>query len=211
MSSDSASGRSKGNRFVSAKADTKKMKKAIVQPNTFQASGHCPEVCCATIALSETFPDINSTGIVDMPIAISYEIIWALDRRPPNSAYLLFDDQPARTMPYTPNEEIERIYRKPIGSGAIDMSIRPQRENHGAPNGMTAIVISAGIKDNAGARMNSGLYAAPGYVSSFMMFLRPSASGCPMPPGPTRFGPRRSWIHPAILRSASVSSATPTR
>ena len=34
-----------------------------------------------------------------MPIAISYEIICALERSPPSSAYLLFDDQPASTMP----------------------------------------------------------------------------------------------------------------
>ena len=71
MSSDSASGRSKGNRFVSAKADTKKMKNESVQPNTFHASGHAPDVCWATIALSETFPDMSNTGIVAMPIAIS--------------------------------------------------------------------------------------------------------------------------------------------
>ena len=91
------------------------------------------------------------------------------------------------------------------------MSINPHREYHGAPNGMTANVISAGINDNAGAMMNSGLYAAPGYVSSFMMFLSPSAAGCNRPPGPTRFGPSRSCIQPAIFRSASVNSATPTR
>ena len=51
-----------------------------------------------------------------MPIAISYEIICALERSPPSSAYLLFDDQPASTMPYTPSDEIARMNRKPIGS-----------------------------------------------------------------------------------------------
>src|SRR5690348_6360988 len=99
MSSDSASGRSNGSRFVSANADTKKMKNASVQPKTFHASGHAPDVCCATIALSETLPESSNTGIVAIPIAISYEIIWALDRKPPSRAYLLFDDQPASTMP----------------------------------------------------------------------------------------------------------------
>ena len=109
MSSDSASGRSKGRRLVSAKAATKKMKKASVALKTFQASGQRPDVCSATIAPSETFPESNSTGIVAMPIAISYDTICALERKPPNSAYLLFDDQPARTMPYTPNEEMARM------------------------------------------------------------------------------------------------------
>src|SRR3954447_2625167 len=109
MSSDSASGRSKGSRLVSANAEIMKMKNASVQPKTFHANGHCPVVCCVTIALRETLPDSSSTGIVDMPSAISYDTICALERKPPSSAYLLFDDQPARTMPYTPNEAIDRM------------------------------------------------------------------------------------------------------
>jgi hypothetical protein len=42
------------------------------------------------------------------------------------------------------------------------MSMRPHRESHGAPNGMTAHVISAGMNAIAGARMNSGMYASCG-------------------------------------------------
>ena len=94
-----------------------------------------------------------------MPIAISYEIICALERRPPSSEYLLFDDQPASTMPYTPSDEIARMKRKPIGIGAIAMSIVPHCESHGAPYGITAHVSSAGMNDITGARMNSGRYA----------------------------------------------------
>src|SRR5207237_10350995 len=97
--SDSASGKSNGRRLVSANAETKKMKNASVALNTFQASGHRPVVCCSTIALSEIFPESSNTGIVAMPMAISYDTICALERRPPNNAYLLFDDQPARTIP----------------------------------------------------------------------------------------------------------------
>src|SRR3954471_11201651 len=104
MSSDSASGRSNGKRFVSANAAIMKMKNARVQPKKFHANGQAPVVCCSTIALSDTFPDNSSTGIVAIPIAISYDTICALDRSPPRSAYLLFDDQPASTMPYTPND-----------------------------------------------------------------------------------------------------------
>jgi hypothetical protein len=123
----------------------------------------------------------------------------------------LFDDQPARTMPYTPSDEIARMYRNPIGRSATTMSIRPHRVGIGAAKGMTAHVISAGMKASAGASTNSDLFAASGYVSSFMMFLSPSAAGWSRPPGPTRFGPCRSWIHAEIFRSASVRSATPTR
>src|SRR6478672_10901133 len=100
-----------------------------------------------------------STGIVAMPIAISYEIICALERSPPRSEYLLFDDQPASTMPYTPSDEIDRIYRKPIGSGASAMSIVPHFDCHGAPYGMTAQVSSAGRNDITGASTKSGRYA----------------------------------------------------
>ena len=82
-----------------------KTKNAIVQLITFQWSPHPP--CCCTIWLSETLPARISTGIVDMPIEISYEIICALERRPPSSEYLLFDDHPASTMPYTPSDEID--------------------------------------------------------------------------------------------------------
>ena len=144
------------------------------------------------MSLSDTLPARSSTGIVDMPIAISYEIIWALERRPPSSAYLLFDDQPASTMPYTPSDEIASVKRKPIGNGASAMSIVPHGESHGAPYGITAHVSSAGMNEITGARTNSGVFASPGYVSSFMMFFTPSATDCSSPCGPTRFGPRRS-------------------
>ena len=97
--------------------------------------------------------------MVDMPIAISYEIICALERSPPSSEYLLFDDQPASTMPYTPSDAIARMKRKPIGIGASAMSIVPHFETHGAPYGITDHVSSAGVNDIAGARMKSGRYA----------------------------------------------------
>src|SRR5512146_791196 len=112
-SSDSASGRSNGTRFVSANAATMNTMNAIVQLSTFQCSPR--PACCSTIRPSETFPARISTGIVDIPIEISYEIICALDRSPPRSEYLLFDDHPARTMPYTPSEAMARMNRKPIG------------------------------------------------------------------------------------------------
>src|SRR5687768_18276019 len=127
-------------------------------------------------------------------MAISYEIICALERRPPSSEYLLLDDQPASTIPYTPSELMARMNRNPIGRGARIISIRPHGESHGAANGMTAHVTSAGMNASAGASTNSGMLAAAGYVSSLTKFLTPSAAGCSHPL-PTRFGPCRSWIH----------------
>src|SRR3982074_3666995 len=119
--------------------------------------------------------------MVLIPIAISYEIICALERRPPSSAYLLLEDHPASTIPYTPRELIARMKRKPTGSGASTISISPQREPHGAAKGITAHVTSAGMNESAGARMNSGRFAADGYVSSFTKFFTPSAIGCSQP------------------------------
>src|SRR5688500_2970552 len=114
------------------------------------------------ITLSVTFPASSSTGIVANPIEISYDTICALDRRPPSSEYLLFDDQPARTIPYTPSDVSARMKRKPIGRSATTIGISPQRVGRGDANGITAQAVSAGMNAIAGARMNSGLYAASG-------------------------------------------------
>src|SRR5207237_7901926 len=129
MRSDSASGKSNGSRFVSANAATMKMKKAIVRLTTFQP----PHACWLITVLRVTFPASNKTGMVDIPIETSYETICALERRPPSSEYLLFDDHPARTMPYTPRDPMARMKRKPIGIGASAMSIRPHFDCHDAP------------------------------------------------------------------------------
>src|ERR1035437_3732195 len=100
---------------------------------------------------------------------------------PPSSAYLLFELQPASTMPYTPSDEIARQKRKPTGRSATTMSILPHGVGSGLANGITAQVIIAGMNEIAGARTNSGRLAEPGYVSSFMKFFTPSAAGCSHP------------------------------
>ena len=90
------------------------------------------------------------------------------------------------------------------------MSIVPHFESQGAPYGITAQVSSAGMNEITGARMNSGVFASPGYVSSFMMFFTPSATDCSSPCGPTRFGPRRSWMNAQTRRSSQMTIITPT-
>src|SRR5678816_4515073 len=104
----------------------------------------------------------------DNPIEISYETICPLDRSPPNSAYLLLDDQPASTMPYTPSEVIASTNRKPMGRSAKTMSMRPHFDAHEAPKGITAQASIAGVKDSIGARKKSALFTYGGSVSSFM-------------------------------------------
>src|ERR1700675_4573473 len=116
--------------------------------------------------LRVTLPARRRTGIVAIPMEISYEIIWALERRPPSSAYLLFDDQPARTIPYTPSDEIARMKRNPTGRSATTRSILPQRVGMGAPKGITHQVSNAGMNEIIGARTKSGLFTPSGIVSS---------------------------------------------
>jgi hypothetical protein len=69
------------------------------------------------------------------------------------------------------------VKRKPTGSGAMAMSTSPHGVGSGAAKGSTAHVIMAGMKASAGAMMKSHRSANSGFVSSFMKFLIPSATG----------------------------------
>src|SRR5213079_1455108 len=160
MSSPSASGRSNGRRLVSANAATMKMKNASDSGNTFHVNSDCD--CFAITSPRVTLPAMSSTATVLMPIAISYEIICALALNPPNWEYLLFDDHPASTMPYTPSDPKARMYRNPTGRLATTMSTSPHGVGSGAANGITANVSSAGTNDIAGASMKSALSAWAG-------------------------------------------------
>src|SRR5258705_10620815 len=97
-----------------------------------------------------------------MPSEISYEIICADARRPPSSAYLLFDDHPASTMPYTPSEPIARMYRKPTGRSATTIGTTPHGDGSGAANGITAKVSRDGPNRISGASVNRVLSAWAG-------------------------------------------------
>ena len=141
------------------------------------------------MAFSVTLPDSNSTGMIDKPIAISYEIICALERSPPSSEYLLFELQPAMVMPYTPSDDMASVKMNPTGRSAIENDITPHGVGSGAANGITAQLTSAVQNAIAGASMKSTLLPAPGDSSSFMKFFNPSAAGCSSPPGPVRLGP----------------------
>src|SRR5580765_3431047 len=86
-SSDSASGRSNGARFVSASAVIMKITNAMKPGtvNTYQPgrNGSTRWVWEWTMSTSDSEPAISSTGMVDRPIDSSYEIICADERRPP--------------------------------------------------------------------------------------------------------------------------------
>ena len=74
----------------------------------------------------------------------------------------------------------------------------------GAPTGMMAKVRMAGMAAIAGAIEKSRRSAAAGIMSSLVIILITSASGCKSPQGPTRFGPIRSCIQARTRRSAST-------
>src|SRR5688572_22993345 len=59
----------------------------------------------ATICDVDMVPAVMKTATMDRPIATSYEIICAAERRPPSSGYVEPDAQPASTTPYTAIEE----------------------------------------------------------------------------------------------------------
>src|ERR1700712_1182 len=61
--------------------------------------------CALTICDVDIEPEVMNTATIDRPIATSYEIICALDRRPPSSGYVEPEAQPASTTPYTLIEE----------------------------------------------------------------------------------------------------------
>src|SRR3954468_2158000 len=117
---------------------------------------------------------------------------------PPSKAYLLFEDQPARTTLYTPSEEAARRKRTPILRSAIT--------NPGA-KGMTAKEIREVATTIAGASTKTALSANGGTQSSFVNSLIESAAICPSPNGPTRFGPYRSCQSASSRLSTQINPA----
>ena len=57
-------------------------------------------------------PENKIIGRIIKLIETSYEIICDTERKPPNKAYLELLDQPAKSIPYTPNAEITKINKR---------------------------------------------------------------------------------------------------
>src|SRR6266568_5158413 len=96
---------------------------------------------------------------------------------PPKSEYLLFDAQPAVTIPYTLSEDSAKISRMPtFKSATIGSKRRPLRSGKGRPHGTTAIVVSAGMRPNIGASEYNHLFAPSGTMSSLRKNFAASAS-----------------------------------
>src|SRR6187200_140440 len=149
------------------------------------------------------------TATRDRPIATSYEITCADDLRPPSSAYVEPDDQPASTIPYTPTEATARMNSTPtersVSCSGVSRSVNGTDTT--GPSGMTENATNAAVAEITGARMNTTLSAAFGTMSSLRPSLMPSARDCSRPNGPWYFGPTRCCIRATTLRSPQIVSS----
>jgi hypothetical protein len=93
--SASASGKSKGARFVSANIEMKNM---IAHGNNGKTN-HTVRSCAATISVKFNDPASKITGKIKRPKETSYEIICAADRKAPKKAYFELLAQPAIIIP----------------------------------------------------------------------------------------------------------------
>src|SRR5688572_24766423 len=96
-------------------------------------------------------------------------------------------------------EEMARKNRMPM--------FRSATPSPGA-NGMVAKMNMHGSRKTMGARLYTGLSAAVGTTSSFIISFTASAIGCRIPCGPTRYGPMRDCMRAANLRSSRVTYVT---
>src|SRR5215813_8046778 len=75
-----------------------------------------PCACAATIPEVDIVLAVMKTATMDRPIATSYEMTCAADRRPPSSGYVDPDAYPASTIPYTPSAEHASTTSTPTGT-----------------------------------------------------------------------------------------------
>src|SRR5690606_27581422 len=112
--------------------------------------------------------------------------------------------QPPIMIPYTLTERTANTYSMAtLISAACKTTFLPPISNV-SPQGITAEVIKAMVIEINGPNTNKNVLGVFGINSSLANSFKPSAKSCSIPPVPARFGPLRSCIHAAILRSAKV-------
>ena len=192
--SASASGKSKGCLFVSAKAQIKKIRNIGNNGMQYQIF-----FCAFTISFKFKDPANKITEIIVIPIETSYEIICAAERNAPKKAYFELLDQPAIITECTLKDDIAKIYNKPI--------FKLDKANP-FPKGITAHPAKAKANVNTGAKIKISILELFGKIVSFKNNFKPSANGCRIPKNPTIFGPWRRWIAARTWRSINVKYAT---
>src|SRR5581483_10785370 len=106
VSSCSASGRSNGARFVSARPPISTMTNATGCTNTYQT---CWSYCALTMLTMLSEPAIRITLTSVSVTATSYEMSCADARSDASSGYFEFDAYPARMIPYTPTDATDTM------------------------------------------------------------------------------------------------------
>jgi hypothetical protein len=175
-SSLSASGMSKGVRLHSAIPATKKVTKAMGMRGKYRNSSQfwSPPACTATRSCMLRLPAIITGTRSSITAGISYDTIWAAERMPPKSAYLLFEAQPAMISPITDRLEIAATKKTPTLRSAPWS--RP-------PQGITTRGRNAPTQTMIGARRNSFRSNSLGKIASLKRSFTESAIVWRNPPG----------------------------
>ena len=147
-------------------------------------------------------PTHNKTFIIITPIETSYETICAADLIEPKKGYFEFEAQPPIIIPYTPNDEIAKIYNIPTLMSANTKS---------SLKGMTAHATKASVIVTIGAKIKIILFELAGIIISLNMYFKASAKDCSNPNGPTTFGPFLFWTKAQIRLSNHTIIATETK
>src|SRR3954462_10882112 len=106
-----------------------------------------PFAWAETISLVDIVWAVRNTATMDRPIATSYEIIWALERRPPSSGYVEPDAQPASTTPYTLIEEQASSTSTETGTSVSCSAVRWPNMVTTLPNGITENAVNAVVAE----------------------------------------------------------------
>src|SRR3954452_12854336 len=120
------------------------------QPRMSMLDGSLP-ACARTIWEVDIEPAVMKTATMDRPIATSYEIICALERRPPSSGYVEPDAQPASTTPYTAIEEQASSTSTETGTSVSCSAVLCPNIDTTPPNGITEKAVNAVFSEITGA------------------------------------------------------------
>src|SRR5688572_7891529 len=148
----------------------------MIAPTGWITTNHMP-LCASTISSIRIELARMILTTKERPSASSYESICAEERNPPRIAYLLFDAQPASTIPYTAMEAIDIKYNTPTLISAIYNSISRPNKLIEVPQGITAAIIIEGTIVIIGAQKKRILSAFAGTSSSLKINLIASAIG----------------------------------
>src|SRR5207244_9565639 len=111
-----------------------------------------PLACAATICDVDIELAVMNTATMDSPIATSYEMICAAERRPPSSGYVDPDAQPPSTMPYTPIALHANTSSTAIGTSVTCNGVVCPNTDTTGPNGITENAVKAATVEMTGAK-----------------------------------------------------------